>query len=163
MSLHFVIDGYNLIKQTSVLNKINLEDSREALIRFLKISRPQGNNPVTVVFDGIEGGFYCRDISGIEVIFSSHQSADDKIKRMVERSPNPKNMVVVTNDREIRSFAQAHLSQIKKVEEFLAKVNPLDTTRARHAGVRPYEDNKILSPQKASEITEEMKKVWLKQ
>lgn len=159
MSLHFVIDGYNLIKQTSVLNKINLEDSREALIRFLKISRPQGNNPVTVVFDGIEGGFYCRDISGIEVIFSSHQSADDKIKRMVERSPNPKNMVVVTNDREIRSFAQAHMAQIKKVEEFLAK---LDTMRARHVGVRPYDDNKALSPQKAGEITEEMKKLWLK-
>ena len=156
MSLHFVIDGYNLIKQTSILNKINLEDSREALIRFLKISRPQGNNPVTVVFDGIEGGFYCRDISGIEVIFSSHQSADDKIKRMVERSPNPKNMVVVTNDREIRSFAELHRAQIKKVEEFLAKLNP------KSANPRS-DDNKALSPQKASEITEEMKKIWLKQ
>ena|SRR3990167_8826682 len=156
MSLHFVIDGYNLIKQTAVLNKINLEDSREALIRFLKIRRPQGNNPVTVVFDGIEGGFYCRDISNIEVIFSSHQSADDRIKRMVERSPNPKNMVVVTNDREIRSFAEDHRAQIKKVEEFLAKFNP------KSANPRS-DDNKALSPQKASEITEEMKRVWLKQ
>lgn len=162
MPPHFVIDGYNLIKQTTVLNKINLEDSREALIRFLKISRPQGNNPVTVVFDGIEGGFYCRDISGIEVIFSSHQSADDKIKRMVERSPNPKNMVVVTNDREIRSFARLYQAQVKKVEEFLAKFNPLETARARQAGGRPYDDNKTLSPQKAGEITEEMKKLWLK-
>lgn len=156
MSLHFVIDGYNLIKQTAVLNKINLEDSREALVRFLKIRRPQGNNPVTVVFDGIEGGFYCRDISNIEVIFSSHQSADDRIKRMVERSPNPKNMVVVTNDREIRSFAEDHRAQIKKVEEFLAKFNP------KSANPRS-DDNKALSPQKASEITEEMKRVWLKQ
>jgi len=156
MSLHFVIDGYNLIKQTAVLNKINLEDSREALIRFLKIRRPQGNNPVTVVFDGIEGGFYCRDISNIEVIFSSHQSADDRIKRMVERSPNPKNMVVVTNDREIRSFAEDHRAQIKKVEEFLAKFNP------KSANPRS-DDNKALSPRKASEITEEMKRVWLKQ
>ena len=156
MSLHFVIDGYNLIKQTAVLNKINLEDSREALIRFLKIRRPQGNNPVTVVFDGIEGGFYCRDISNIEVIFSSHQSADDRIKRLVESSPNPKNMVVVTNDREIRSFAEDHRARIKKVEEFLAKLNPKDADPRSDA-------NKTLSPQKASEITEEMKRVWLKQ
>ncbi len=162
MPPHFVIDGYNLIKQTAVLNKINLEDSREALVRFLKVRRPQGNNYVTVVFDGVEGGFYCRDISGIEVIFSSHQSADDKIKRMVERSPKPKDMVVVTNDREIRSFAQAHMAQIKKVEEFLAKFNPIETARARHAGARHYEDNKDLPARKAGEITEEMKKLWLK-
>ncbi len=157
MPPHFVIDGYNLIKQTAVLNKINLEDSREALVRFLKIRRPQGNNYVTVVFDGARGGFYCRDLPDIEVVFSSHQSADDKIKRMVERSPNPRNMVVVTNDREIRSFARLYQAQLKKVEEFLDKFNSPDNAR-----VGPCDDNKALSPQKASEITEEMKKLWLK-
>ena len=176
MSLHFIIDGYNLIKQTPVLDKINLNDSREALVRFLKIHRPQGNNPVTIVFDGStrftvnpehgrridgkEGGFYSPQPaspagSPARVIFSQNQSADDKIKRLVENSNNPKNIVVVTNDREIRDFSRQFQAQIKTVEEFLGKFNP-------SAKKRVSPEKELLSPGVEAEITGEMKKLWLK-
>ena len=157
MSLHFIIDGYNLIKQTRLLNKINLEDSREALFRFLAVQRPQGSrsNKVTVVFDGKEGNFYSRHTPFIEVFFAQGQSADDKIKQLVEKATNPRNVVVVTNDREIQVFAKQHNAQVRPVEEFLEKFN------APQAKEIP-DEKVILSSQHAAKITEEMEKIWLK-
>ncbi len=156
MSLYFIIDGYNLIKQTSVLNKIKLKDSRLALIRFLSVYRPQGslNNQVTVVFDGESGDFYSRRIQNIEVIFSRSQSADEKIKMLIRKAHNPKNVVVVTNDREIRSYVCGCQGQIRTVEEFLAKFlgpeNP-----------KQDDDKPELSPYEAGKITDELKGIWL--
>jgi len=156
MSLHFIIDGYNLIKQTNLLKRANLEDSRAALIRFLTIERPQGsrNNKITVVFDGKEGDFCHRPVSYIQVIFAQKQSADDKIKRLVEKSPNPKNVVVVTNDKEIRFFVRQLGAEVKTTEEFLLK--------SQQQKAKAKIDDKIdLSPSESARITEEMKKLWL--
>lgn len=180
MSLHFVIDGYNLIKQARIPNRINglaplainpeqglrvnLEDSRAALIRFLKIYRPQGSkgNQVTVVFDGKENNYPAGQISGaiyqysgIRVIFSQGECADDKIKELVQHSKNPKNIVVVTNDREIRDFVKQLKAQVKTIEEFLVKFNSSKTKEIPDAKI-------ILSPVETARITEEMKKIWLK-
>ena len=166
MSLHFIIDGYNLIKQTGILNKPNLEDSRSALIKLLKIHRPQGssNNRVTIVFDGKKDHYYPGQISenvypdsGMKVIFSQDESADDKIRQLVRDSKNPRNIVVVTNDREIQIFVRQLKAQVRAVEEFLLKFNrgsPGISSRA--------EDKIILPPPDAAKITEEMKDVWLR-
>lgn len=157
MSQHFIIDGYNLIKQTPLINKVNLEDSRAALIRLLSIYHPQGSNRnrVTIVFDGKEGNVYSRQNPFIEIIFTQDESADDKIKRMVEKSKNPKNIVVVTNDRDIQFFVRQHRAKVKTVEEFLIKGNgPL--------AAQGKVDDKIISPTVRGAINEEMKKIWLK-
>lgn len=88
------------------------------------------------------------------MIFSQGESADDKIKMMVECSKDPKSVVVVTNDRDIQDFSRKCRAQVKTVEGFLAKFNaPCPKGSA---------DDKIIGPAKASEINEEMKKLWLK-
>lgn len=164
MSLHFVIDGYNLIKQTPALNKDNLEDSRVALIKFLNIHQPQGsgNNQVTIVFDGKEGNFYYAAASrSIEVIFSIGQSADDKIRMLVEESAHPKTIVVVTNDREIQLSARQLKAQVRTVDEFLKKFNAAQKLKQK-ADKKNSADEKILSYSSEEKITEEMKRIWLK-
>lgn len=172
MSLHFVIDGYNLIKRTSISSKYprignenrdSLEDLRVALIKYIKLYRPQGKvtNRVTIVFDAKDNKFYedktssdtYREDGEIGIIFS--KSADDKIKRLVKESRSPKNIVVVTDDKDIRFFVRQYSAQIKTVEEFLKKPNPLN--------IKANPDDKTpLSPQEAIKITEEMKELWLK-
>ncbi|TAN60438.1 hypothetical protein EPN16_05385 [bacterium] len=157
MSLHFIIDGYNLIKQAPRLDKTNLEDSRKALISLLSIYQPQGSkrNRVTVVYDGREGSFSASgSSSSVGIIFAQGESADDKIKRMVEKSENPRNVVVVTNDREIRSFVRQRGAQVITVEDFLAKCDRLKP--------KGKSEDKIIGPLEAAEINEEMKKIWLK-
>ena len=50
MSIHYLLDGYNVIHQMpSVLNLAKLEDRRRRLIRFMEQNTPQGspNNRVT--------------------------------------------------------------------------------------------------------------------
>ena len=54
MSLHYLLDGYNILKQIPALNDLPLEDGRRGLLRWIETQRPQGsvNNTLTVVFDG---------------------------------------------------------------------------------------------------------------
>ena len=166
MSLHFVIDGYNLIKQTPGLNKSSLEGSRASLIQFIKVSRPQGsqNNRVTIVFDGataFTGGQANASISwpsyqdsGIRIIFSQGMSADEKIKELVESADNPKNIVVVTNDRDIQSCVRRLQARIKTVQEFTNIFKALPPSNSQ-------ENRPKLSAESALRITDEMKKLWL--
>ncbi|MFN7170047.1 MAG: NYN domain-containing protein [Candidatus Omnitrophota bacterium] len=123
MSLHFIIDGYNLMKQVShILGKRSFRD-REDFILFLETERPYGsrNNKVTVVFDGREGVWVKRRFTEIEVIFACGETADERIKEMVEKLPK-KNLVVISNDNEIKYFAKIQGVRAMGAEEFLAKI-----------------------------------------
>ncbi len=57
MSLHYIIDGYNLIKHRSFIPASNIHDPRFALIQFLRKKKPCGSpkNKVTIIFDGYWG------------------------------------------------------------------------------------------------------------
>jgi predicted RNA-binding protein with PIN domain len=112
MSLHLIIDGYNLIRQSprlSLLDVRDLEAGRGALLQCLsdyRQRRPQ--NKVTVVFDGWQGGALreSRDIyHGVVVVYSRRgERADEVIKRLVAREGN--RVVMVSSDRELQAFAE---------------------------------------------------------
>jgi predicted RNA-binding protein with PIN domain len=111
MSLHLVIDGYNLIRQSpwlSVLDARDLEAGREALLAALseyRQRRPQ--HKVTVIFDGWQGGALqeSRDLCrGVGVIYSRRgERADEVIKRMLAREG--RRVVMVSSDRELQDCA----------------------------------------------------------
>jgi predicted RNA-binding protein with PIN domain len=59
MPLEIIIDGYNLIRQSHSLKRLdaqNLEQGREALLESLVEYKKVRDHPITVVFDGW-GGF----------------------------------------------------------------------------------------------------------
>lgn len=106
MSVHIIIDGYNVIRSSSSLSAADRQDielGREKLIEFLAAYRKLRPHRITVVFDGTEAlaGAQSRDrINGIHVKFSrGGESADTLIKRMarVEREK----ALVVSSDREV--------------------------------------------------------------
>jgi predicted RNA-binding protein with PIN domain len=112
MSLHLIIDGYNLIRQSpwlSLLDARDLEEGREALLQALsgyRRRRPQ--HKITVVFDGWQGGALreSRDLChGIGVIYSRRgERADEVIKRFLTREGH--GVVMVSSDRELQDFAE---------------------------------------------------------
>ncbi len=112
MSLHLIIDGYNLIRQSpwlSVLDARDLEAGREALLQALsdyRRLRPQ--HKITVIFDGWQGGAFqeSRDLcQGVAVIYSRRgERADEVIKRFLARERN--RVVMVSSDRELQEFAE---------------------------------------------------------
>ncbi len=112
MSLHLIIDGYNLIRQSpwlSLLDARDLEAGREALLETLtdyRRRRPQ--HKITVVFDGWQGGALqeSRDLcQGVGVIYSRRgERADEVIKRFLTREG--RKVVMVSSDRELQDFAE---------------------------------------------------------
>jgi predicted RNA-binding protein with PIN domain len=115
MPLELIIDGYNLIRQSSSLKRLeaqnleqgNLEQGREALLKRLEAYRQVRGHPITVVFDGW-GGFNLSSTrtshEGITVVFTAQgQTADEWIK---ERVGEIRYGAVVTSDREIQRHAE---------------------------------------------------------
>uniref|UniRef100_A0A7V4G799 NYN domain-containing protein n=1 Tax=Desulfobacca acetoxidans TaxID=60893 RepID=A0A7V4G799_9BACT len=111
MALHLIIDGYNLIRQSPWLSRLDardLEEGRRALLECLgQYHRKKPAHRLTVVFDGWQGGEprENRDyFQGIAIIYSRRgERADEVVKRLAAREGT--RAVVVTSDREIQDFA----------------------------------------------------------
>lgn len=109
--MHLIIDGYNLIRQSPELQRLDaleLEAGRQALLTLLADYRRRSPHKITVVFDGWQGGGRreSRDRQqGIALIYSRlGERADEVIKRLVLKE-GPR-AVVVSSDREIQECAQ---------------------------------------------------------
>jgi predicted RNA-binding protein with PIN domain len=127
MPLEIIIDGYNLIRQSPSLKRLdaqNLEQGREALLERLTAYRRVRSHPITVVFDGW-GGFNLSSTrtrhEGITVIYTAQgQTADEWI---AARVGGVQYGAVVTSDREIgRSAERAGLVVIPS-REFERRMN----------------------------------------
>ncbi|MBU4288844.1 MAG: NYN domain-containing protein, partial [Proteobacteria bacterium] len=60
MSLHIIIDGYNLIRQSTTLSDLDRQDiqlGREALLNMLAAYKKIKRHRITVVFDGTNAHF----------------------------------------------------------------------------------------------------------
>ncbi len=120
------------------------------MIELLLSSKPQGNNRMTVVFDSREGlGDRIRR-GAIEMVFTAGETADDWIARRVRETPNPRTLVVVSNDQGIRTLVRGTGAKWISTKDFL---------RPDKAALeqRPERQAKIDS----DSITEEFKKKWL--
>jgi predicted RNA-binding protein with PIN domain len=127
MSVHIIIDGYNLIRQSPTLSVIehrSLEEGRQALLERLVSYRKAKHHPVTVVFDGAKADLSMEETTrckGIDVLFSRRgELADSVIKRLITRERE--RSVVVTSDKEIALFATQHAAATIDSTEFEYKM-----------------------------------------
>ena len=168
MALHYILDGYNIIKQIPSFSFKGLKDGRDSLVSLVEMYRPQGSikNLVTVVFDG-QAGIVHRERSSLNcrVIFSVHESADDKIRNIIEKSKSKAQTVVVTDDKELRFSVRALGAKVMNVKEFLEKARPFapQEESSGKKGKSSHTDEKYIPKTLEYKITEEMKKIWLKE
>jgi predicted RNA-binding protein with PIN domain len=160
MSLQYVIDGYNLIHNPLVASACgNRKDQKEELLRLIKNKKLTGSlkNEVVIVFDGYCSDFDIAKIDGnFRVIFSQEESADERIKKLVESSGNPKIIVVVSDDKEIRFFAAAAGANILGTQEFTGSIRKTGDTKEKE----PVKQE--LNYSQVQKINQELKKIWLK-
>jgi len=127
MSLHLIIDGYNLIRRSpslSILDRQDLERGREELIRRLALYKQARFLPITVIFDGWNQGSLsvCRTTErGIRVVFSRRGQKADEVIIRTAREMGEKAMVV-TSDRQIQLEVQRHHATVIPSEEFELKM-----------------------------------------
>lgn len=155
MSLHYILDGYNIVKQVPSLKNKNLRAARDNLYSFIEANQPQGSfrNKITVVFDGKTdiGPFPGHPF--IEIIFSKDRSADEEIKDIVGRAKNRACVVVVTDDRHLKLDARALGSGIMSVNEFLSKPK---------VRIKKKEEGKDIPFDVEYKINAELRNLWLK-
>ena len=165
MALYFILDGYNIVMRLPELfqksDRLSFEASREGLVNFLSTYRPQGNvrNPVTIVFDGyaemkLNWGRLRQE--AIQIIFSEQESADDRIVSLIGKAA--REMIVVTDDRELSLRVRDRGARVVSIKEFVAK---LVDKQKKVSGAHEEKEGK-LTPQEEQKITDELKKLWIK-
>ncbi|MDE1920185.1 MAG: NYN domain-containing protein [Candidatus Omnitrophica bacterium] len=161
MSLHYLLDGYNILKQVPDFDKLPLEEGRRALLKWIDTARPQGsvNNKVTVVFDGHSDQMGSMLQQEIRVIFSQG-SADDAIKRMVREDQEIKTCVVVSDDKDIFLYARSLGARVMKVAAF-TKGTASCFSRGEFSSGGSAAKNISLIRQEM--INKELRRLWLKE
>ncbi len=152
MSRHFIIDGYNALHSTRRWEDLSREAQRERFLRYLEESRPTGSerNTVTVVFDGYAAALKGIRLALVQLVFSCDRDADTVIKERVSELANPRDAVVVTNDRGIHAAVRGAGAQVMSCEEFFLLGNKKAAPRQRDT----------LDPQSAESINQELKRRW---
>jgi predicted RNA-binding protein with PIN domain len=110
MSIHIIIDGYNLIRQSKSLGALDRQDlqlGREALLDMLSAYKRIKRHTITVVFDGTKAPPFSQHkdkIKGIKVKFSRRgEFADAVIKRMAAKLREK--ALVVSSDLDVIHFS----------------------------------------------------------
>ena len=122
---HIVIDGYNLLAQSHY-------QSREELLKQLKIYKKSQGHEVTIFFDGTHQGTGSGDKfheEYVEIIFTPLTvTADDMIEEYIEKHHHS-SMIIVSSDRRIQKAANAKNLSFLESSEFLVKIrNPQKTS-----------------------------------
>ena len=148
MSIHIIIDGYNLIRQSKQLSALDLQDiqlGREALIDMLAAYKKIKAHRITVVFDGTRPPLLAlqRDRQkGITIVFSHHgESADTIIKQMAGREAEK--ALVVSSDLDIVHTVEARGAATISAVDFENKLTlsyyaaGMETNRDAYNGWKP--------------------------
>jgi len=148
MSIHIIIDGYNLIRQSKQLSALDLQDiqlGREALLDMLAAYKKIKAHRITVVFDGTRSPMLTlqRDRrKGITIVFSHNgESADTVIKRMARL--DGEKALVVSSDRDIVQAVEAGGSATISAPDFEFKLTlshyagGMDIDRDAYQGWKP--------------------------
>lgn len=159
MSLQYVIDAYNLINHPLFKTAKPAVNIQHCLIDFIKVNKLTGskNNKAILVFDGYPPQDYIPDEAGLICLFSHRIEADELIKKIVEESISPRNIIVVSDDKQVQLSARLLRAQTKGVEEFVCgkKNNKLIPV------VPPGASEFKLAYSAMQKINAELKKLWL--
>jgi len=118
---------------------------------------------VTVVFDGQAGLWSPPSHSPVKVIFTVDETADERIKNIVTQTKNKKQMVVVTNDRNIRYYVRALGASVVSVEDFISKLKPKGRPSPGTDKTKDVrETTKVIPKTLEYKITSELEDLWLK-
>jgi len=161
MSLQYIIDAYNLVNHPAFKpvsrSVLNIQHALADFIRFNKLTGSK-NNELVLVFDGYpppDKDIPCYD--GLICLFSYLQEADALIKKIVQDSASPKNIIVVSDDKEVQLTSRFFYAQICSVSDFICgkKSNKLAM------GAKLAEADFKLSYAKMQKINVEFRKKWL--
>lgn len=161
MAVQIIIDGYNLIRLYEPLARVELRDfsqGREKLLHWLAEYRRTKPLPMTVVFDGGQGGRFSEEhdlYKGIKITYSPlGETADDIIKRLVRK--NPAQSMVVSSDLELVTYCRSQGAGAMGSLEFASRVNA--KLEGSESFAVPDKDEETLTPRKKKGVSHRISK-----
>jgi len=157
--MSYLIDGNNVMGQRVGWHKDRRRARRELLDDLARFALTKKVR-VAVVFDGAPEEHFADGASyrGVRVYYASRGSdADERIKTLVESSPERRTLLVVTSDRALGEYVRRCGAQVVRAGEFRRRMEEAgadDTTRntdappieestehwMRYFGVAPEDD-----------------------
>lgn len=153
----YIIDGDNVIGSSP---DISLEDpkARPKLIHIIKKFQENKKNNVIIVFDGEpENGVQREDICEkfcVRYSLAGH-SADDEIKRVLDGFNYFKDVIVVTSDRELKTFAKKKGAKVINSIEFFFELK-----RVSHIHGKKEESKKRIDAELSDSEVEQWMKIF---
>ncbi len=145
--MHIIIDGYNLIRQSDSLRRLErfgLEAGRNGLIKKVAAYKKLKGHKITVVFDGwVQGPDEEERFreNGVNIVYSRRgEPADAVIKRMA-MAERGKEIVVATSDRNIADTVVKSGGVAISSPDFEARMNEEEMRMMVHGGEFCEEDD----------------------
>lgn len=121
----YLIDGNNFIGYTN-RSALSSAESRPKLSLKLRKFQSIVKSRIILVFDGPPGSFIDptdKNKKSFRVIFPKmNQTADEVIKEIIERETDLRRFFVVTDDREIKTFARSKGAKLLSCRDFKLKL-----------------------------------------
>lgn len=126
--MQILVDGYNLLHALGRMRNIRspgaLQLRRQWLIGFLADALPGLKPHIVVVFDCSDpkpGPAEQHSPQGIRVYFVNqpHEQADDVIEEMLRKTPQPRHIIVVSDDHRLLLATRRHRAVAMRCEQFL--------------------------------------------
>lgn len=140
--LNYIIDGNNLIGKIPVLMNLQKKDKQQSraklaflLDRFFYDKKAN----VTLHLDGFAGDKI--NSARIKIIYSDNISADEKIKKQIEKSTSPKNFIVITSDSNLAQFAKVCSCKVLSCEDFAKQINEASSGKEEEKIIKSMMEN----------------------
>jgi predicted RNA-binding protein with PIN domain len=140
----YLIDGNNLIGKIAFLAKIGKKDkqaTREKLVFMLDNYFEKTKNKAVVHFDGFPGE--AIKSNKVKIVYSEKKTADETIKRSIEMTDNPRNIVVITSDFNLSQFSRVCGSKVCTSEEFSKKLCEKDRAESEEKKINSISKEEI--------------------
>ena len=129
----YIVDGNNVMGQTPGWHR-DKSRSRRNLLEQLAAFAAATKARVTVVFDGgpdpgaPEGSVF----HGVRILYAERGSdADARIERIVDTSPEPRGLTVVTSDRHLAFLVRSRGASVVRSGEFRKKIERIIETKTQ--------------------------------
>lgn len=153
MSVHLIIDGYNLLAAMGGQARREGPRSapdRDSLVKHLSAYRQRKGHAVTIVFDGWQLGYPIEGREhrlGIQVIYSKRgERADQVIQRLAQEFRS--DCAVVSSDREVTDYARAQGAFVMGAQEFAGKLVSVPAREIAHKELDTGDEHPARGPEK---------------
>ena len=127
----YVVDGNNVMGQTPGWHRNKAKARRDLVERLAEFSRLKQAR-ITVVFDGAPDSTFpeASAFRGVKILYAKKGSdADTRICKLIESSPNPGGLTVVTSDRHLAFLVRSGGARVLRSGEFRRNMEQAFTAR----------------------------------